>query len=82
MEPGERSDPGRREMKAFFRRISLAEAQDALVLDRFGPTIDKKSQRNSHIMRLGPALFPGCSYSSLLGKLELSRGPVCVWDSS
>lgn len=69
-------------MKAFFRRITLAEAQDALVVDRFRPTVDKKSQRNSHIMRLGPALFPSCSYSNLLGKLELSMGPVCIWDSS
>lgn len=30
-------------MKTFFRRISLAEAQGVLVLDRFRPKADKKS---------------------------------------
>lgn len=56
MEPGECSDPGRGEMKAFFRRIRLAEAQADLVLGRFRPRVDKKSQRNCPILRFSPAL--------------------------
>lgn len=52
-------------MKAFFR-IRLAEAQDVLVLDRFRPKVDKKYQKNYHILRLGPASVLSCSYGSLL----------------
>lgn len=43
-------------MKAFFRRIRLAEAQDVLVLGRFRPKVDKKSLRNCHVLRVAPAL--------------------------
>lgn len=72
MEPGERSDPGRGEMKAFFKRIRLAEAQDVLVLDRFRPKVDKKFQRNCHVLSFGPALVPSCREGSLFRKAGIT----------
>ena len=41
-------------MKAFFRRIRLAEAQDVLVLGKFRPKVDEKSQRRGPSPTLGP----------------------------
>lgn len=45
-------------MKAFFRRIRLAEAQDVSVLGKFRPKVDEKSQRRGPSMMSGPALVP------------------------
>lgn len=45
-------------MKAFFRRIRLAEVQDVLVSGKFRPKVDEKPQRRGPSLTSGPALVP------------------------
>lgn len=45
-------------MKAFFRRIRLAEAQHVLVLGKFRPKVDEKSRRRGPSPMSGPVLGP------------------------